>query len=204
MLPREFANRFTGVASHSSKLPPVTNRQSAIMMRRAPAFASILGLAVLAAAAPAAADSGPVIVIPTRPGVPVVINGYDASYAVVEGDWGLARPGHMAPTVIGGRPVLPNYVYSPRNSYHPRYGRPPARGRNEIEPPPDRALPEPAEPFYRGWSTSSEFWPAAISPPPLPGRARQFGSPADDPWPALEYPEPYDPPNFVMPRHRRR
>ena len=48
------------------------------------------------AAAPARADSGPVIVIPSRPGVPVVINGRDASYAVVEGDWGLARPGARA------------------------------------------------------------------------------------------------------------
>ena len=30
-------------------------------------------------------------VIPGRPGVPIVINGLDVSYAVVEGDFGLAR-----------------------------------------------------------------------------------------------------------------
>ena len=54
----------------------------------------VVAAAVLGAAAPARADSGPVIVIPSRPGVPVVINGLDASYAVVEGDWGLSRPGH--------------------------------------------------------------------------------------------------------------
>ena len=31
------------------------------------------------------------IVIPGRPGVPIIINGVDASYAVVEGDWGLGK-----------------------------------------------------------------------------------------------------------------
>ena len=52
--------------------------------------------AVLAAAlcgAPAFADSGPVIVVPGRPGVPVMINGVDVTGAVVYGDWGLAHPG---------------------------------------------------------------------------------------------------------------
>ena len=32
---------------------------------------------------------------------------------------------------------MPNPVYSTRNHYVPRYGRPPPIGRNEIEPPPD-------------------------------------------------------------------
>jgi hypothetical protein len=94
------------------------------------------GLAALAAGSPArAADTAPSIVIPGRPGIPVVINGRDASYAVVEGDWGLARPGHMPLTVIGGSPIRPNPVYEPRNRYIPRYGRAPPRGRNEAEPP---------------------------------------------------------------------
>jgi hypothetical protein len=94
------------------------------------------GLAALAAGSPArAADTAPSIVIPSRPGIPVVINGRDASYAVVEGDWGLARPGHMPLTVIGGSPIRPNPVYEPRNRYIPRYGRAPPRGRNEAEPP---------------------------------------------------------------------
>ncbi|HEY5963526.1 MAG TPA: hypothetical protein VIU42_05870 [Xanthobacteraceae bacterium] len=62
------------------------------------------GLAALAAGSPArAADTAPSIVIPSRPGIPVVINGRDASYAVVEGDWGLARPGHMPLTVMAAR-----------------------------------------------------------------------------------------------------
>src|SRR5258708_19111283 len=81
------------------------------------------------APASAWADSGPVIVIPSRPGVPVVINGRDASYAVVEGDWGLSRPGAVAITVIGGSPLLPNSAYTRRNSYHPKYGRAPELGR---------------------------------------------------------------------------
>ena len=102
------------------------------------------------------ADSGPVIVIPSRPGIPVIINGRDASYAVVEGDWGLSRPGAVPVIVIGGSPVLPNEVYRRRNSYIPRYGRAPERGRYEVEPPADRALPEPAESFSREWSTSSD------------------------------------------------
>ena len=78
---------------------------------------------------PVRADNGPVIVIPSRPGIPIVINGRDASYAVVEGDWGLSRPGAVPVTVIGGSPLVPNSVYRPRNSYIPRYGRAPERGR---------------------------------------------------------------------------
>jgi len=102
-----------------------------------------------------AGDTGPVIVIPSRPGIPIVINGRDASYAVVEGDWGLARPGAVPVTVIGGSPIRPTSVYEPRRSYHPRYGRAPERGRNEVEPSPDRPLPEQAEGFSRNWSASS-------------------------------------------------
>jgi hypothetical protein len=32
-----------------------------------------------------------------------VLNGVDASYAVVEGDWGLGKGVHVTPTVYGGR-----------------------------------------------------------------------------------------------------
>src|SRR5882724_156917 len=127
----------------------------------------VVALASFALApAPARADSGPVIVIPSRPGIPVIINGRDASYAVVEGDWGLSRPGAVPVTVIGGSPVVPNEVYRRRNSYIPRYGRAPERGRNEVEPAADRALPEPAESFSRSWSTSSDpTAPATITDP---------------------------------------
>jgi hypothetical protein len=167
---------------------------------------AIFGVGVLAAQAvfeplPARADSGPVIVIPSRPGVPVVINGVDASYAVVEGDWGLARPGHGTVTVFGGRPLYPNRVYHERNAYHPAYGRPPARGRYEIEPPADRALPEPAETFSRSWSTSSDPQPAAASPAP---RAWPSQSEDTDRAPAtLNDPRALEPPIRRHLRQRR-
>ena len=127
----------------------------------------VVALASFALApAPVRADNGPVIVIPSRPGIPVIINGRDASYAVVEGDWGLSRPGAVPVTVYGGAPVLPNEVYRRRNSYIPRYGRAPDRGRYEVEPAADRALPEPAESFSRSWSTSSDIAaPATITDP---------------------------------------
>lgn len=83
------------------------------------------GAGELRPGAGAGARRGPAIVIPSRPGIPVIINGRDASYAVVEGDWGLSRPGAVPVTVIGGSPVLPNEVYRRRNSYIPKYGRAP-------------------------------------------------------------------------------
>jgi hypothetical protein len=135
------------------------------MLRALTVMAIASGLSA-SAVAPARADSGPVIVIPSRPGVPVIINGRDASWAVVEGDWGLARPGHGVVTVIGGARVLPNPVYRDRNAYHPRYGRAPERGRNEVEPSADRPLPDPAESYDRSWSTSSDApVPATITDP---------------------------------------
>jgi hypothetical protein len=133
-------------------------------MAAAVAVVVVLGCFALASAPARAEGEGPVIVIPSRPGVPVIINGRDASYAVVEGDWGLSRPGAGVITVIGGSPVLPNPVYTRRNSYHPKYGRAPERGRNEIEPPADRALPDPAESFSRSWSTSSDVTPVNDAP----------------------------------------
>jgi hypothetical protein len=134
---------------------------------------------------PANADEGPVIVIPSRPGVPVIINGVDASYAVVEGDWGLARPGAGRVTVIGGAPVLPNPVYAPRYPYLPRYGHAPPRGRLEIEPPANRRLPKPAESYFRSWSTSSDPVPATVTDPET-------------------FPQDFDPPVVVEPPRRRR
>ena len=70
------------------------------------------------APAPVHADSGPVIVIPSRPGVPVIINGRDASYAVVEGDWGLSRPGAVPVTVIGGSPSRAERSLPPAQFIH--------------------------------------------------------------------------------------
>ena len=55
------------------------------------AFALLAGMT-----ASAVADTGPVVVIPSRAGVPIVIDGVDASFAVVEGDWGLGKSVHVS------------------------------------------------------------------------------------------------------------
>src|SRR5258708_20003400 len=91
----------------------------------------------------AVADTGPVIVIPGRPGVPIVINGIDASYAVVDGDWGLGKGVHVQPTVYGGRPIdpLPNVGH-----YSPSPGKPPGHRRLNTPPPPTPRPPPPPAP----------------------------------------------------------
>ena len=63
-------------------------------------------------ASPAFAQREPEIVIPGRPDVPVIINGVDASWGIVEGEFGLDRPGLVAPTVVY-RPLL---VYVPSSA----------------------------------------------------------------------------------------
>jgi hypothetical protein len=128
----------------------------------------VIGIVCSAAAADGArADKAPVIVIPGRPGVPVMINGFDASYTVVEGDWGLDRPGHMPPAIVSG-PLLRPAPYE-SGPWFPREGRRPGYGRREVEPPRNRRLPPPAPSYYREWGTQSEPSPATIpdDPPPV-------------------------------------
>ena len=112
-------------------------------------------------AAPALADSGGFgVVIPGRPGVPIIINGRDVSYTVVEGAWGLERGVHRQPTFYGSRPVrLPEVGH-----YYPGSNRLPGYGRLEIEPPPNRPLPKPAESFHQSWEVESR--------PPQPAPAQ--------------------------------
>jgi hypothetical protein len=174
------------------------------MSRRVTAYftVALAGFAALATSPARASDTGAVIAIPSRPGVPIVINGRDASYAVVEGDWGLARPGAVPVTVIGDAPIRPNPVYEPRRSYHPRYGHAPPRGRNEIDQPSD-SPPGPAESFSRNWSSSS----SDIQPPAgNRGRPRPVSSPGSDSLPAtITDPETfYQPEIVVTPSDRRR
>ena len=123
-------------------------------------------LAILMATSSAAwAGGGFEIVIPGRPGVPVIINGVDASYSVVEGDWGLERGTHVQPTVYGGRYVdpVPNVGH-----YYPSSGPIPGYGRLEIEPPANRRLPQPAESYHQSWSAQSAPLPAQSSVPVNP------------------------------------
>jgi hypothetical protein len=130
-------------------------------MRIRLALATLIGTTCLALA-----GSPPVLVVPGRPGVPIIINGIDASYAVVEGDWGLAQRVHVTPTVYGGRYVdpTPNVGH-----YYPSLGHRPGYGRLEIEPPANRALPQPAEAYHQSWSAQSAPQPPEVPlyPPPV-------------------------------------
>jgi hypothetical protein len=56
----------------------------------------------------------PKFVIPGKPGVPVIINGYDASYSIVEGDWGLDRPTGVPPAAGAAARSLRPRLFSGR------------------------------------------------------------------------------------------
>ena len=123
-------------------------------------------LAILVAMTSTAfAGGGFDIVIPGRPGVPIIINGVDASYAVVEGEWGLGKGTQVQPTIYGGRYIDP----VPRvGHYYPSAGHMPGYGRLEIEPPANRRLPQPAESYHQSWSAQSAPLPAQSSVPVNP------------------------------------
>jgi hypothetical protein len=124
---------------------------------RATIGASALLLAASACAAHA--DHAPTFVVPGTAGVPVIIDGYDASWGVVEGDWGLYRPGHGDLTVI----YAPHPVRTWRERpYYPATGRKPRSGRHEIL---ISAPVRPPKTFYRVWSTQSDCGAAADCPP---------------------------------------
>ena len=148
-----------------------------------------LALAILiGTTSTALAGGGFDIVIPGRSGVPIIINGIDASYAVVEGEWGLGRGEQVQPTIYGGR-----YVdLGPRvGHYYPSAGRVPGYGRLEIEPPANRRLPRRAESYHQSWSAQSAPLPPQLElpyyPPPVIyapqggdfGVPHDFGSPHD-------------------------
>ncbi len=125
-------------------------------------FALLIGMTTAALA-----SEGFDLVIPGRPGVPIIINGIDVSYAVVESDFGLGKGVRMQPRIYGGRLVEP---MPPVGHYYPTLGHKPGYGRAEIEPPSDRRLPQPAESFYRSYSSRSEPLPDSTvpaNPPPV-------------------------------------
>jgi hypothetical protein len=127
-------------------------------MRVARALAILIGLL------PAAAmGEGFDFVVPGRPGVPIIINGVDASYAVVEGDYGLGKGVNNQPTVYGGRPIDPEPNVG---HYYPTMGHRPGYGRLEIEPPTNRKLPKPAPSFHQSWSAQSTMQPEVPPDPP--------------------------------------
>jgi len=123
----------------------------------------VLTLALAQASGAARADNAPVLVVPGRADVPVMINGYDASWGIVEGDWGLYRPGAVSPTVIPSPVALP---LPPAKRWFPSLGAAPHSGRYEIEPPANRPLPPPAQSYHREWGTSSDMSVPAAPPGP--------------------------------------
>ena len=132
-------------------------------MHRSAAVALLLAVS----ASPAFAQREPQIVIPGRPDVPVIINGIDASWGIVEGEFGLDRPGAMAPVVVY-RPLEVAVPYA-APGYFPRDNRKPGYGRLEIVPPPGAPKPPPAPTYYRSWSSQSAPGPVTdYAPYPTP------------------------------------
>jgi len=121
-----------------------------------------LAFAILAATGCAAfADTEPVLVIPSRPGVPVIVNGRDVSFAVLEGDWGLGKSVHVQPTVYPGNW---RQSYKPAvGHYYPHTGHMPGYGRLEIETP-SRHLPQ-AQSYHRAWGVESQPTPPSAAVP---------------------------------------
>lgn len=116
--------------------------------------------------------------MPGHLSAPVVINGFDVSGAVVEGDWGLYRPGQVAPTVY--YPFLAGADRGYARAYYPFTGMRPRYGRKEIIPPAGRRLPPRAESYHRYWSTESAplpaqtDYPAFVAPVVVAPRVRAF------------------------------
>jgi hypothetical protein len=133
-------------------------------------------LVILLGTASAAFAGGFDLVIPSRPGVPIIIDGIDVSYAVVEGDFGLGKNVHHQPTIYGGRYVdREPYV----GHYYPSLGSQPGYGRMEIEPPANRKLPKPAESYHREWGAQSMMQPpqpeVPMNPPDVILAPRGYG-----------------------------
>ena len=149
-------------------------------MRRLALLAVFAGSVFGSAAA--RADHEPVLVIPSRAGVPIMIHGRDASYAVVEGDWGLARSIHVQPVVTYGWDV---FHKPPVGHYFPHTGHTPGYGRLEISRP--RRQQTPAASFSRDWSSQSA--PGVVTtyppfdPPPVILAPRSGHGPQPHPHP---------------------
>jgi hypothetical protein len=81
---------------------------------------------------------------------------YLSDGSVVHGDWGLYRPGHVAPWVEGPYVVgAPRYGYG---AFYPTNRNDPGAYRRR---PPVDPVPIPAEPYFRSWgSESPRFLPS--------------------------------------------
>jgi hypothetical protein len=132
-------------------------------------FCGSIGVAAAACvvAGPGLADHQPTLVIPAHRGVPVFVNGVEVSGgAVIEGDWGLYRPGHGSVIIYPGDRLL--FEAPAHGSYYPATGRRPRSGRYEIEPPPNRRRPPPAQSYSRRWTAESPAGVVTTYPPTDP------------------------------------
>ncbi len=126
--------------------------------------------AMLMAVPCARADHAPNYVVPGRPDVPVIINFFDASWGVVEGEWGLYRPGAVSPTVIPAPYVMPRMSGEALLPFARRH--PPTRAASKSSRRPNRQLPPPAPSYHRSWTSESQNLPAteyAPTPPVIIG-----------------------------------
>src|SRR5271156_2714641 len=164
-------------------------------MRAALVLSILIGTAL-----PAFAGEGFDIVIPGRAGVPIIINGIDASYAVVEGEWGLGKNIQVQPTIYGGSYIDPEPNVG---HYYPSLGRRPGYGRLEIEPPANRILPQPAESYHQSWSAQSAppkvqpevpFYPPPVIVAPSNGDGGLLQAPPGQPQNPRWEPRPRMPP----------
>jgi hypothetical protein len=157
----------------------------------------LLAIAGLGSAGTAHADHRPVIAVPGRPEVPVVIDGQNASWAVVIGDWGLYRPGHLAPIIIRRRP----WAAPPRYRRAAVVARSRYRRARRCHCKPVKIVRRPAAAraatrhYFPGGTTPPQLGrlesPAPISPPPKPADSfSRSWSAGSAPLPATIDPSP--------------
>jgi hypothetical protein len=132
------------------------------MGKRCAAVVLLSGWVFATAPALADSDSGIVLAVPGRPDVPVFVNplGIDASFQVVEGDFGLNKPAQANAHTIG-----PPVIVQPgaRRFFFPHDDSMPGYGRYEIAPP-RQSRPQHPQSINRSWGAASDPLPADTGP----------------------------------------
>jgi hypothetical protein len=133
------------------------------MRTRFGAAVILSGCMLCSAPARADSDSGTSLAVPGRPDVPVFVNplGIDASFGIVEGEFGLNKPAMGNAHTIGPPTVVRP---GPRRFFFPHDENMPGYGRYEIAPP-RQSRPQHAESYHRSWETASDPLPASTDPP---------------------------------------
>jgi hypothetical protein len=141
-----------------------------LMERNVPAailnrvIGAVVLVAAFAVAGPGRAEHAPSIVMANPRGAPPIVDGFDATGAIIEGDWGLSRPGTGVVTIYTGPGIF--YPAPPPARYFPSTGRRPRYGRDEVIPPANRRLPPPAQSYHRSWTTDAPSRVVVSSPVP--------------------------------------